>query len=74
MKPKGNYDILFGIFTEYPMAIQIDGAWQVVEDPNKKSRIVERPDPKDLLSKLDEAKNFDDLKLILKSILEHIIR
>lgn len=74
MKPKGNFDILFGVFTEYPMAVQIDGAWQVVEDPNKKSRIIERPDLRDLLPKIDEAQNLDDLKLILKSILEHIIR
>lgn len=74
MRPKGNFDILFGVYTEFPMAVLIDGAWTVVEDPNKKSRIVEKPDPKQLLSKIDEAKNFDDLKLILKSILEHIIR
>lgn len=74
MRPKGNFDILFGPSTEFPIAVCIDGVWSVVEDPNKKSRIIERPDLRDLLPKIDEAQNLDDLKLILKSILEHIIR
>lgn len=80
MKPRGDYEILFG--PEYEAAKAVFNfetkQYDIVEDTDKKASLTaeknrKRDLPKNLKKAIDDATSLADIKVLLKSIIKEVI-